>query len=78
MIARSSPKDAFPVTLDLAFPEGGTSAIYVGTGGDLSVVMSSGKTVLYRNVPGGGWFPIEAIMVNSAGTTCDQLVAGYY
>ena len=78
MIARSSPKDATPITFDTPFPEGASSAIYVGTGGDLSVIMSSGKAVVYRNVPGGGWFPAEALQVNSDFTTATQLVAGYY
>lgn len=76
MIARSSPKDAVAITLDAAFIP--TSAIYVGTGGSLQVVMSSGRTALFTNVPGGVWFPVEAIQVQSSGTTASGLVAGYY
>ena len=78
MIARSSPKDAFPITLDLPFQEGPTSAIYIGTAGNLTVVMSSGKMVTFNNLPSGGWFPVEALQVVSATTTASQLIAGYY
>lgn len=55
---------------DLAFV---TRAIYVGAGGNLAVVMRSGSTVTFLDVPGGTILPIRARRVLAA-TTAAALV----
>lgn len=49
--------------------------IYVGIGGDLSVVMEGGQTITFPGVPGGSLLPIRANIVRSTGTTADSIVA---
>lgn len=70
--------DALEVTpndsTDLA--EGVTRALYIGTPGNLSVVMVSGVTVLFTNVP-IGIFPIAVTRVRSSGTSALGIVALY-
>ena len=43
-------------------------ALYVGTGGDISVVMLDGNTKVFKNVPNGTFLPIAAKRVNTTGT----------
>jgi len=52
-----------------------TRAIYIGTGGDLSVVMQSGGlAVTFPGVPDGSILPVCVDQVNSTGTTASDLV----
>ncbi|MGB7408966.1 MAG: hypothetical protein WA908_10710 [Pontixanthobacter sp.] len=52
-----------------------TSAIYVGSGGDVAVVpLHSDTAVTYRNVPSGAYLTIRAKRVLSAGTTASDLI----
>ncbi|WP_105428729.1 hypothetical protein [Neorhizobium sp. T6_25] len=46
-----------------------TRALYVGTGGHLSVRMLSGETLTLSNVPAGGLLPLRVIRVFATGTT---------
>ncbi len=52
-------------------------ALYVGVGGDVSVVGSDGVTALFKNVPSGTLLPIHVVEVNSAGTTASSILALY-
>lgn len=52
-----------------------TRAIYVGTIGDLSVVMAGGQTVTLANVLGGTILPIAVTKVLNSGTDATDLVA---
>lgn len=67
--------DAFDIT-----PSNSTNfnimarAIYVGTGGDISLVTSRGNTVVFTAVPQGTVLPVVALRVNSTGTTASNLV----
>lgn len=58
---------------DLASP---ARAIFVGTGGDVSVV-SNGNTLTFTNVQDGTLLPIRATRVRSTGTTATNIVAIY-
>lgn len=53
------------------------SAIFVGTGGHLSLTGTDGKVALFKNVPSGIILQVRATYVNSAGTTASDLVALY-
>jgi hypothetical protein len=52
-------------TTDLPFV---TRAIYVGTAGDLAVVMRTGGTVTFASVPAGTLLPIRALRVLETST----------
>lgn len=49
-------------------------ALYVGTGGTVSVVMGGGQTVSFT-APDGSVLPIIASRVNATGTTASGIVA---
>lgn len=48
-----------------------TRAIWVGTAGDLSVVMASGATLLLKNVAAGSLLPVKVARINAATTATD-------
>lgn len=53
-----------------------TRALYVGTGGNISVVMGDDEnTVTFVNVPSGVIFPIQISKVLSTNTTATNIVA---
>lgn len=51
-----------------------TRALYVGTGGHLSVRMLSGETLMLSNVLSGSFLPLRVTRVLSTGTTAAALV----
>lgn len=51
-----------------------TRAIYIGTGGDLSVTLVSGAQLTFRNVIGGSMLPFRISQVHATGTTAADLV----
>ena len=53
-------------------------ALYVGTGGHVSLKDRSGSTVLFKNVPSGALLDVQATYVNSAGTTAGDIVALFH
>lgn len=51
--------------------------IYVGTGGDVSLVDARGNTVIHKNASAGTYLgPFNVVKVNSTGTTATNLI-GY-
>ena len=51
------------------------NAIYVGTGGDIALVLVGSSTaVTYKNVPSGSWLPVLAKQVLSTGTDASDIV----
>ncbi len=54
-----------------------TRAIYVGAGGDVSVVLSSGDEVGFAGLAGGTLLPVRVRRVKASGTTAGQLVGLY-
>lgn len=49
-------------------------AIYVGTGGDVSVTLVGGGQVVLRNVP-PGFLPLRVARVHATGTTAADILA---
>lgn len=49
-------------------------AIYVGVGGDISLVSSRGNAVTYLAVPQGTVLPVVALRINSTSTTATNLI----
>lgn len=49
--------------------------LYIGTGGDLRVFTASGQDILFANVLGGTFLPVQVLKVFSTGTTASDLVA---
>jgi hypothetical protein len=52
----------------------GFRAIYVGAGGNITVVSPNGNAVQYLAVPQGTVLPVEGIRVNTTGTSASSLV----
>lgn len=50
-------------------------ALYVGTGGNISVLMHNGVEITYTNVPDGSWMPLRCRRVNATGTNATDIVA---
>lgn len=50
-------------------------AVWVGTGGDVTVISAAGTTVTLANVPSGTLLPIRPDVVKSTGTDATDLVA---
>lgn len=51
-----------------------TRGLYVGTGGDLALVLASGDAVTLANVGAGTILPVRALGVKATGTTAAQIV----
>lgn len=55
-----------------------TRAIYVGTGGDLTVILADDSNpVTFKNVPGGTMLPIRVDRVRATATTASNLLGLY-
>ncbi len=70
------PREAFPITPQnsVALPAA-TKAIYVGTGGDITLrAVGSANDVLIRNVPGGTVLAIRVAAIQATGTTAADIV----
>ncbi|MCJ7995180.1 hypothetical protein J5N58_12560 [Rhizobium cremeum] len=51
-----------------------TRGLYVGSGGDLAVVILSGASLVLTNVPGGAILPLRVTRVLETGTTAADIV----
>jgi hypothetical protein len=49
-------------------------ALYVGAGGNITLVTASNAVVRFVNVPQGSTLPVECVRVNATGTTATSLV----
>lgn len=49
--------------------------LYIGSGGNLAVITAGGQKVLFSNVLGGTFLPVQVIKVFSTGTTASNFVA---
>ena len=58
---------------DLAL--GTCRALYIGTGGDVSIVDLTGETVVFVGALAGSILPIQTARVNNTGTTAADIVA---
>lgn len=52
-----------------------TRAVFVGTGGNLAVVMAGGQTVVLPTIPSGAFLPICVSRIRSTSTTATNIVA---
>lgn len=53
------------------------AALWIGTGGDVSVRGTDGVDAVFKNVPSGFLLNVHVIRVNAAGTTASDIVALY-
>ena len=67
------PQDFVPVALQGTAKH--AAALFIGVGGDISLVGTDGTAVVFKNVPSGALLPIHAITVNATGTTASAIVA---
>lgn len=49
-------------------------AIYVGVGGDVSLLAADGTTAVFKSVPTGATLPVQTRRVNVTGTTATDIV----
>ena len=69
-------QDAFAISVSNTTPLPAMArAIYVGVGGDITLITSKGNTVLFTGVLQGAILPVMAIQVKATGTTASSLVA---
>lgn len=59
------------------FPQGTCRALYVGSGGNITVLLDNGDTVTFANAQTGSVLPVECLRVNATGTTASSLIALY-
>lgn len=52
-------------------------ALWIGSGGDVVVVMQDGSAITFKNCADGSMLPVRGIRVNSTGTTASDIVALY-
>lgn len=69
--AAVTPHDTNPL------PVAGARGLYVGVGGDISLISPQGDTVLFKGVPTGAILPVAANVVRATGTTATDIVALY-
>lgn len=50
-------------------------ALYVGTTGNVSVIMAGGQSTIFENCAAGTVLPVRAARVRATGTTAGALVA---
>lgn len=50
------------------------SAIYVGSGGNLSVITEGGDTVTFSNVPAGTTLVVRVVRIRATNTTATNIV----
>ena len=63
-------------TFDVDLPRV-TRGVWVGTGGDLEVVMRNGDQVVFKNATSGVIVPLQVKQVVAAGTTASDLIGIY-
>ncbi len=51
-----------------------TRALYVGTGGDVTVEMLGGQQLTFSGLQGGQFYPLRVVKVLATGTTASGLV----
>jgi hypothetical protein len=66
-------------TVDIPFVGGGDIAwpcvLYIGTGGNIRVLTAGGDDVLFSNVLGGTFLPVQVNRVFATNTTASNIVA---
>lgn len=70
-----TPSDTVNITNPMG--ETFTKGLYIGTSGDISVVMADGGTITFTSISAGTIHPISVVRVNATGTTASGIVAVY-
>lgn len=58
-------------------PGGECCALFIGTGGDVSVVDAEGNQTVFKNLPNAYILSVQTLRVRSTGTTATDIVALY-
>jgi hypothetical protein len=59
------------------FPGGRCSALFIGVGGDVTILNSDGTAVTFKNLANGSYLDCKTTRVNATGTTATDIVALY-
>lgn len=49
--------------------------LYIGTGGDIRVLTATGDDVVFKNVLGGTFLPVQVVRVFATNTTATDILA---
>lgn len=49
--------------------------LYIGTGGDIRVLTATGNDVVFKNVLGGTFLPVQVVRVFATSTTATDILA---
>ena len=49
--------------------------LYIGSGGDLTVVTPNGDEVTFTNIPNAYMLPVNVLRVKASGTTASDIIA---
>lgn len=52
-----------------------SAVLYVGTGGNIRVMTASGDDIVFKNILGGTFLPVQVIRVYTTNTTAADIVA---
>jgi len=72
--AKVSPSDTNNISESTEAPKSGV-VLYIGTGGDLTVLTVGGDEETFYNIPDGTFFPVQVVRVLNSGTTADNIIA---
>jgi len=75
--ATVSAHDGRAVTPSDSTDINGSRGLWVGTGGDIQVTMSSEQVLTFEAVPSGYLLPIQVTRVWATGTTASGIIALY-
>lgn len=72
--ADSCASIAFPITPADSILTTKARALYIGTGGNVTVLTSNGSSVTFSNVVAGTILPVSVKQVSSTGTTASNII----
>jgi hypothetical protein len=77
-IQPTTAEDAIPLTKSDTTVFAKCAALYVGTGGAVTIKTGSGNNRTIPTVPSGAILPVSATMLLSTGTDASGVIALYY
>jgi len=69
-----NPSDTSNISESTEAPKSGV-VLYIGVGGDLTVLTVGGDELTFENIPDGTFFPVQVVRVLDSDTTADNIIA---
>lgn len=61
----------------IALPGGLCTCLFIGVGGDVTILNSVGNPITFKNLASGSYLDCQTTRVNATGTTATDIVALY-